>query len=525
MKRLLMILTALLLLLAFAVPMPVLAADPVYNIIVEARDYENLSPPTFFSGAINVQWSKTPDGTSGSGIAPFTIQTSGSTGTLTAPRIYKDVNSLKFYSLRGWRYGNWETSPTAGWESSPTDIYTLDPLTLTFGEHDKRVVALYDRIASLTSWDPIIDCNQVGVNHTLKVKLPDNVYNKGNIKVFFARQVPGPTSEVGTPPAPTVSTSDQQFGPQPTDAGGWASMTYTTASPRIDLIYAYIDVNSTSPGTEKCDSGEPISTQAAVKYWVNMGPISPPGSDINPVGITHTVWENIGLTVSGIKVMFTITGANSAASGFAVTDSTGKATFTYTGVNEGVDSIFSYIDVNKNGSWDSGEPKSPNTTMKFWVKNFVTGGGNIKDSKKVIWTFDGIVGVNPEGGAIGSLHLEDKVTKQTYDLNQFSGLSFSGPPTDSPSATHNTARFRGTGTRGDGIGVMMVIMMQDNGEPGKDVDKIAVELVSVNGIINPVGLIGSIDVPDKPLNNPGFPTPPLTLVTISGGNFQVHDLP
>jgi hypothetical protein len=247
---------------------------------------------------------------------------------------------------------------------------------------------------------------------------------------------------------------------------------------------------------------------------------------VNPVGADATVWLNTGISASDIKVGFVIEGPNAIASGFADTDATGKATFTYTGNNDGADNIWAYIDADKNGQYDPspgpgqpGDPRTTNTVSESWVKNFVTGGGNIKDGKKVAWTFSGTAGVLPEGGASGEFELVNHVTKVTYHLDNFLWLTFYGGETQSPPASHDTARFRATGTRNDGAAVVIVIITQDVAEPGKDADKIAVELVSVNGVINPVGLIGFIGVPELPQ-----PQPPPQLVTISGGNFQIHDM-
>lgn len=204
---------------------------------------------------------------------------------------------------------------------------------------------------------------------------------------------------------------------------------------------------------------------------------------------------------------------------FPLTDGGGKATFEYQGNTAGRDIIWAYIDSNGNGVYDSGEPRSSNTANKWWVKNFVTGGGNFKGDKM---TFAGTVGVDPSGGAIGSFQITDHVSKETYNLDQFVVLIFSSESvggTTSPPASNNTARFRGRGTRGsDGAAVELVIMIQDNAEPGAGFDKIAVELIRVSGFLDVSGLIGSVAVPEDAASV-------LYWVTISGGNFQVHDLP
>jgi len=278
----------------------------------------------------------------------------------------------------------------------------------------------------------------------------------------------------------------------------------------------------------------------------DLGPISSTEPSVNPVGITHTVSVDLGSrplplppAVAGIPVKFQIDGVNSAQSGSVLTDSKGKATFTYTGTAEGMDRIWAYLDSDGDGAWDSGEPTITGSSLtKFWVKNFVTAGGNIKVGKNVIGTFSGSVGVLPDGGAVGQFEIADKVAKVTYTLNQFTVLTFSGPEAGSPDATHNMARFRGMGTRSsDGARVEVVVVLQDNGEPGKDVDKFAAEVARVgtstpgkpnfpNDNIQIVKLLGSeIHTGESYYpNQPPQPPDPIKFVTISGGNIQVHDL-
>ena len=262
---------------------------------------------------------------------------------------------------------------------------------------------------------------------------------------------------------------------------------------------------------------------ASYQQVFNLGNIASSQPSTNPLGISHSVYANTGVPVAGVKVNFLIQpGPNSAASGFAYTDATGRATFTWTGTYDGTDAVWAYLDSNQNSQFDSGEPRTNNTINTFWVNNFVTGGGNIKVDKKVAWTFSGTVGVPPEGGTIGDIEIVDHVNNETYTLDQFVVLFFYDDPnpTDatSPPGSHNTARFRGTGTRSsDGARVEMVIVMQDNAEPGREADKIAVQLVRVNGVLAVNGLIGSVNVPEAPGT-------PLVMVTISGGNFQVHNI-
>ena len=75
---------------------------------------------------------------------------------------------------------------------------------------------------------------------------------------------------------------------------------------------------------------------------VNFRMTLEPATDENPVGTPHTVTATLtdetGAPVAGATIEFDVTGANTAT-GASVTDSNGEATFTYTGMNLGDDTI------------------------------------------------------------------------------------------------------------------------------------------------------------------------------------------
>jgi hypothetical protein len=265
---------------------------------------------------------------------------------------------------------------------------------------------------------------------------------------------------------------------------------------------------------------------AQYEQITSLGPIYPvsPPLEFNRVGTTHTVWVNIGIAVEGIKVGFEIFGANPLASGFEYTDETGKAIFTYTGDNDGLDAIRAYIDSNNSGYYDTGEPSST-LTGKGWVENFLTGGGNIKVGKKVVWTFDGNIGVLPDGGLAGQFDITNHDTGVTYYLDQFSTFWFEGGVTQSPKASNSIVRFLGSGTGSDGSTITLTVIIEDVAEPGAKKDRIAVVEMVYNSppptppIIIP--WIGDIPFPPYP---PPIPPPQPTLIPISGGNFQIHNI-
>jgi len=251
------------------------------------------------------------------------------------------------------------------------------------------------------------------------------------------------------------------------------------------------------------DWGGLAHPEFAVTYYdVSLGAVTPTPA-YNPVGTDHTVSVNIGNAVADIPVTFVVTGAN-PTSGVEYTDSTGTATFTYTGNNPGVDTIYAFIDCNGNGSWDEGEPKSSADATKYWLENFVTGGGNYKEGKTVKYTFGGNVGYLPDGTIVGQFEIVDHTGKQAVSWhchNDFSSLVFSGPPIvgpPGPSASSSIATFVGHFTSNKGGEADLTVVINDVFEPGAGYDTISITGLSSWTLTNPV--------------------------TISGGNFQVHNV-
>ncbi|WP_373511292.1 Ig-like domain-containing protein, partial [Persicitalea sp.] len=81
--------------------------------------------------------------------------------------------------------------------------------------------------------------------------------------------------------------------------------------------------------------------------------------------VTALVKDQNGNPVNGVRVDFTITGVNSASSGFANTNASGIATFCYTGANAGTDNLVAAIGtLSDNGSitWGAEEPPTPPST-------------------------------------------------------------------------------------------------------------------------------------------------------------------
>jgi hypothetical protein len=89
----------------------------------------------------------------------------------------------------------------------------------------------------------------------------------------------------------------------------------------------------------------------------------------NPTGTKHcvtaTVRDTLGNPVVGATVVFTVTGANNPMSASIVTDANGQATFCYIGTNQGLDTITAFVDKNRDGRLNPGEPVA--TATKIWT--------------------------------------------------------------------------------------------------------------------------------------------------------------
>ena len=166
----------------------------------------------------------------------------------------------------------------------------------------------------------------------------------------------------------TLSTSDLEgwgcsvhntFPTFPTDWSPLAIATDTASQPTCGTD---VDSNTTECGEAYIlIAGSGIVTEAP-----NLA--LTPATDQNPVGSSHTVTATVtnpdDSPRSGVEVDFLVTGANSGASGTCgpatcISDASGQVTFTYTGANEGTDTINASITVD--GSTQTA------TASKEWV--------------------------------------------------------------------------------------------------------------------------------------------------------------
>jgi hypothetical protein len=495
MKKTLLYLTlSLALVVGLLIPAIPISANG-YTITVIANGSYSPPPDPQQPLSVSIDWQTTSPSTTGIGSTQFIISASEGTVTLTAPPTSS--------------YG-----PFNRWIIIDNGIrtpQTQGERTITFNAATLTVLALYRpfnvNVSAVGTYAPPPTPSQtlatpIYWSRTMSPTLPAG---SGTKNTFFQVQAIGGSTVTLTAPS-----------------------TYTSGG----ITYNFMRWNISGSGQPSGQVTVNIDADADKNATALYSPVLviqllPP--NVNLVGSSATVFLRTGIAASGIPVGFVIEGPNALASRVVNTDSTGKATFTYTGQFDGQDVIWAYLDADSDGQYDSIPPgpnfppdsKTTNTVNESWVKNFFTGGGNVKNDKKVTWTFEGTVGVLPTGGAIGEFNLIDQSKGKTYHLDNISWLIFYGESTGSPSANHNAVRFRASGIVSDGTvstPVIMVIVAKDVAEPGKDHDLLGVELVSIGGVNSPTGLIGQVSVPE-------LPSPVLEqLVAISGGNFQVHDV-
>jgi hypothetical protein len=161
--------------------------------------------------------------------------------------------------------------------------------------------------------------------------------------------------------------------PVPTDGNGNAGFCYVGTQIGTDTITAFADNN----GNGTLDAGEPQPT--ATKRWLASQPaiaLNPPSATNprnSPHTLTATVTDATGPVV-GVNVLFALSGPNGNGfigcaedtdhNTFIRTDASGEAKCTYTGTQDGTDTITAWPDTNNNGSLDTGESSA--TATKTW---------------------------------------------------------------------------------------------------------------------------------------------------------------
>src|SRR5205823_6101992 len=111
-------------------------------------------------------------------------------------------------------------------------------------------------------------------------------------------------------------------------------------------------------------TGQLDSSIAELTIGPNGGLSQPPSNGKNDCAATGGA-ENC-ISVGGATVHFTVTGAN-PTSGTGTTNSSGKATFEYTGTHTGQDTIVACYDADKNGTCGDNGDATSNRATKTWT--------------------------------------------------------------------------------------------------------------------------------------------------------------
>ncbi|MGH2642259.1 MAG: Ig-like domain-containing protein, partial [Actinomycetota bacterium] len=112
------------------------------------------------------------------------------------------------------------------------------------------------------------------------------------------------------------------------------------------------------------DNGFVVDSGVGTAETLDLAPAADTNPEDTPHTVTATVEDSDGDPVVGVTVEFVVTGDN-PTTGDDVTDANGEATFTYTGANDGVDTITAFADRDGDGNNDVAEPED--TATKTWT--------------------------------------------------------------------------------------------------------------------------------------------------------------
>jgi len=281
--------------------------------------------------------------------------------------------TLTSAQLRGWSCSVHETFPTfpTDWSalaiatdttSAPTCGNDVDTGTAQCGEAYLLIAGTgIVSTAPDLSLDPTTATNPVGTEHTVTATVT-NTDDSPRSGVLVSWVVTGANAGASGTCVPADCTSG---------ADGKVSFTYTGANEGDDTINASITVDGSR------------QTATASKTWTAGEEGVPsmsldPATGTNPVGSEHTVTATVlggdDSPASGVLVSFAVTGANAGATGACapadcMTGADGNVSFTYTGANDGDDTITASATV--------GETNLTATAAKTWTAVVDHGTGSI----------------------------------------------------------------------------------------------------------------------------------------------------
>ncbi len=158
-----------------------------------------------------------------------------------------------------------------------------------------------------------------------------------------------------------VTGANPNSGSATTDANGKASYTYTavTAAPTPSGLCRYRQRQRTGCDRTRCqhqcDLDRGVTDLEPVEHERLRSARRRPS--------TATLKNANNQPIAGITVRFTVTGANPTTIN-VVTNSSGQASFSYTGTKAGTDTIHAYGDLDSDGVQDGGDPAS-NVTLNW----------------------------------------------------------------------------------------------------------------------------------------------------------------
>ncbi|MGH2721514.1 MAG: Ig-like domain-containing protein, partial [Actinomycetota bacterium] len=161
---------------------------------------------------------------------------------------------------------------------------------------------------------------------------------------------------------------------------GTAQLCFWADYPVPNDVYDPAGVNSDNGGgcdNESLGATDADTTDVVVARWLAIQSLelspgsgtAPTGTLAAPVTATLHISGSDPTAVPGVPVLFTVSGANDVVDG-ATTAADGTATFTYTGIRTGSDTITAFADLNENASRDSFEPQA--TATRTWTPGVVT---------------------------------------------------------------------------------------------------------------------------------------------------------
>ncbi|MGA7670992.1 MAG: Ig-like domain-containing protein [Nitrolancea sp.] len=140
-----------------------------------------------------------------------------------------------------------------------------------------------------------------------------------------------------------------------TGSDGKATFTYTGTVAGTDTVSAFYDEDKDN--VQEGDEPGASTSMTWIGYNIALATSGSSAAVNSTQNIVATVTDTEGDAMANIVVHFKVTGVN-PTNGVRTTDANGKATFSYTGTHNGVDTISVYADINGNVIQDGNDPSA-----------------------------------------------------------------------------------------------------------------------------------------------------------------------